>query len=751
MSSRLGAWRRDVLVATALLVWLGAAGVVPVAWAHAQLVRSDPAARAVLPVAPARVDLTLSEAITPEFSTMEVLDRARNVVSVAPLSQPAGNTSLRVGLQPGLRNGTYTVLWRVVSAVDGHVTQGNFAFIVQAAGGPIETPGPALTPVAGGGTPSDEDESSPPPPAGRWLARALALIAAAGLLGGALFSSLVIGAGLPAEVASLAGPLGRRLAGWVAVLGAVLALALGADMVYQIGALRGIGPLEALGHLDVAPKVVTTTGYGQYWALRAAAALGLVVYGLWRRSRPARADWTPAVLGGGLVVAGEALASHGAAAPNIAGLPLGMLSDGLHLLATAAWIGGLLYLAVVLLPVLRRAEPQAAAGVLAWLVPRFSNLALASVGVLVVTGVFNLSIHSLDPGAVAASDYGRVLVIKHLLFLPLLTLGAANNRVMRPRLIAALRPGAPESGGLAARFGRLVGAEAVLGAGVVLLAAGLTLLPPPAAAEDGSAALPEPVAVVTPLPAAGPSAATATPVVAVFSQTVNGVRFGLEVRPSPQGDQFVLDITRVEEATAPLTDVLKLQVRAIPQDIDSGTSSLPVSRVGPADADRQVYTATGQVLTLAGAYQLNAELQRTEGDDLRAGFRLNLDENGGLTVAAADVLQALLTTRPSPPITGTATISIRVIDGRRQPVTDATVQLLPVMPAHAHVEPLSAATPVAGSPGVYETRANFTMGGAWLLIVEVDRPGQPPAKIDASLDVTDPFATPKPGTPAPPP
>jgi hypothetical protein len=48
---------------------------------------------------------------------------------------------------------------------------------------------------------------------------------------------------------------------------------------------------------------------------------------------------------------------------------------------------------------------------------------------------------------------------------------------------------------------------------------------------------------------------------------------------------------------------------------------------------------------------------------------------------------------------------------------------------------------------VYRLRANLPMGGPWLVLVEVDRPGQPPAKLDGTFNVIDPFAT---ATPAPP-
>ena len=602
--------------------------------------------------------------------------------------------------------------------------------------------GAMLTPAPGDAVPTGEQQSSPPPPPWRWLWRALALVSTAGLFGGPLFSSLVLGGAPADEVRALAAPLGRRLARLTIGLSILLLLALGADMLYQIAALINVDALGAAGRLDLAGPVITTTAYGGYWALRVLEGGALLVYGLWRRRSPARLDWTAAVLGAGVLLAGEALASHAAAAPPVAGLPLGLVGDLVHLLAAGAWIGGLIYLAVVLLPVLRRQDPAPAARVLGQLVPRFSTLALASAGVLAVTGVLNLALHTLDPAAIVDSDYGRLLIVKHLLFLPLLGLGAINNRLVYPRLATALGPGrGPVAGGVVPRVGRAIGAEVVLGGAVLLCAAGLTLLPPPVSLTAAAGA------PLPPIPSTPGALASPVPVVATLRQVVGGVAFALEVRPAPEGDQFRLDLTRVDSTTVPLSDVLKVQLRVIPQDVDAGTTSLDVVLVGPAGPDHQVYTATGQVLTLSGAYQLNAEFLRQQADDLRAGFRLVLADDGGLSIARSDILRALLTTRPSPPLTGTAEVDIHLLDGQDHPVTGVEVKVTPLMPAHGHVEPQGAALPVAGSPGVYRMPVRFTMGGPWLLIVEADRPGQPPVKTDATLDVVDPYATPTPPPP----
>ena len=70
--------------------------------------------------------------------------------------------------------------------------------------------------------------------------------------------------------------------------------------------------------------------------------------------------------------------SHPAAAPE---QPLGLLGDALHLLAAAAWMGGLPCLAIYL-----ATNPGAAAG---HVLRRFSALSLCCVSVLTVSGISN--------------------------------------------------------------------------------------------------------------------------------------------------------------------------------------------------------------------------------------------------------------------------------------------------------------------------------------------------------------------------
>ena len=116
-----------------------------VALAHANLVRSIPAANAVLDASPPELRLWFSEAPEPRFSEVQLLDRAgKPVVALGPLRpDPSDQSELAASLQP-LPPGVYTVVWRATSAIDGHGTMGSFAFVVGREQVPVGGLGPPV-------------------------------------------------------------------------------------------------------------------------------------------------------------------------------------------------------------------------------------------------------------------------------------------------------------------------------------------------------------------------------------------------------------------------------------------------------------------------------------------------------------------------------------------------------------------------------------------------------------------------------
>jgi methionine-rich copper-binding protein CopC len=103
---------------------------VALAWPHAYLVRSTPAARAVVARAPERIQLWFNERLEPAYSRMSVHDRGAQRVDAGDVQVgPAELTRLSVSVPP-LAAGSYTVKYRVLS-VDGHVVEAEFTFAVR--------------------------------------------------------------------------------------------------------------------------------------------------------------------------------------------------------------------------------------------------------------------------------------------------------------------------------------------------------------------------------------------------------------------------------------------------------------------------------------------------------------------------------------------------------------------------------------------------------------------------------------------
>src|SRR5918996_820126 len=130
----MGTRGRLALLVAAAGLWLLATG--PAAAAHGSLRSSEPAGGSSLERAPAAVILHFSERPDPDLSTVRVLDSGGRVVAGGPARPVAGRPLELQVPTAGLPAGGYTVSWRIVSAVGGHRTDGEFAFGVGAAATP---------------------------------------------------------------------------------------------------------------------------------------------------------------------------------------------------------------------------------------------------------------------------------------------------------------------------------------------------------------------------------------------------------------------------------------------------------------------------------------------------------------------------------------------------------------------------------------------------------------------------------------
>jgi copper transport protein len=261
----------------------------------------------------------------------------------------------------------------------------------------------------------------------------------------------------------------RRLA-VVALALAVVALA---GIVFQAAAAGDLTLREAATWDAV--SAVMETRFGRFSLARALLALCLALV-LWRMARTA--GRTERVLGGVALALGLAIVVTPVASghASVSGA-LSFVADYAHVTAAAAWTGGLAVLVLGLW--LARAGRW---GLAERAVPRFSNMAVGAVAALLVAGTINGVIQVKVPGSWSIPDawrglwestYGLLLLAKIALVVPLLALGAFNNRSSVPRLRAGIASALERR-----RFLRAAGAELAIMVAIVGVTAVLVNAPP---------------------------------------------------------------------------------------------------------------------------------------------------------------------------------------------------------------------------------------------------------------------------------
>ncbi|MSQ30642.1 MAG: c-type cytochrome [Dehalococcoidia bacterium] len=573
---------RVVPLVLALAVALLAPALAGVAHAHANLVRAVPAPDSATAQAPPRVEAYFSEPLAPALSALTVLDTAGRRVDGGDAAVDLADRQRMTVTLPQLPSGTYTVVWKNVSTVDGHPLSGTYVFYVGAR--PPDAPASSATrPPA---------LLSPVEPFARWLALAGLLVA----FGTLLFEFAVLA---PAARAAAGDDVRTGLAAARRALArlrfgalALLVLASLAHLVLQASLRDGVSPLAAIG--EPMARVLGTSQWGRMWAARAAltvlAAALLALAPRVRRGTLAGAA-ACAALGGALVTV--ALSSH-AAADRLLALP-GVANAVMHLVAAGVWTGGLAALLALALGA-RRLPVEQRRRLLAAVAPRFSPIAFLAAGAIAVTGAYAAWIAVARVSALA-TPYGLAVLAKAAIFAALVALGAVNLRWAIPRLrdAAPATRGRSTSGAArrtAARvLTRTVAAEMALVAAALLAAGFLASLQPAKHAEA--------------LLARAPSA----------ERTVEGVRIRTAIDPGRVGvNRVSVDLARADGT--PLTNATGVGVRVQFAEADLGAIDLEVLPGGPGR-----YVAEGAALSLRGTWQVEVTVSRPDGFDARTAFR----------------------------------------------------------------------------------------------------------------------------------
>jgi copper transport protein len=414
----------------------------PAAAAHSTLLETEPPRDRVLEHSPKRVVLHFDEPVETAVGSIAVYDGDGERVEAGEITRPAPE-SVAVALEGRLDRGTYTVAWRVISA-DSDPINGAWVFHVQ-------EPGAQPTGVAAQVLEDTPFVTSAFYIGGRFLDFALLLACVGGT------------AALVFALRSAAAPVRRRLLAIVAVLAAALAVVSLAELGLQGSAAAGAG----LGHgfqWDVVSSVADTR-FGHFALARAGIAAVLCAVALRARAEGglSGASSIAALLAAAALVVTPGLSGHA----SVSG-PISVVADAAHVQAAAVWSGGLGFVVLGLVLTAKKRWELAATSV-----PRFSTMAVVSVATLIVAGVVNGYLQVRAWRGLWETEYGVLLLIKVGLVLPLLALGAYNNRYAVPRL-RARRASRLER----RRFIRFAGAELVVMVAVVGVTAGLVNAPP---------------------------------------------------------------------------------------------------------------------------------------------------------------------------------------------------------------------------------------------------------------------------------
>jgi putative copper export protein len=198
--------------------------------------------------------------------------------------------------------------------------------------------------------------------------------------------------------------------------------------------------------------------------------VGLTVLAVWAWWLVRRPRLALVFAAGALVVSGAI--GHSAAIQPVWGVP----SKAIHLLASAVWLGGLLWLVV------RPANDDV--NLFAGDAERVSSRALAAVIAVAFTGVVQTRLFLASWSGLVTSAYGLLVLAKVAGLLALVGFGAYHRQRLMPRIVAAARGMADVS-----VLRTSVSREIVVIAVVILLGGLLAYVPPPA---EGEAAMSPP-------------------------------------------------------------------------------------------------------------------------------------------------------------------------------------------------------------------------------------------------------------------
>jgi copper transport protein len=362
--------------------------------AHAVLVASSPEDGARLDSPPAAVTLTFDESVRLAAGAAKVISTTGERADTGTAHLSSDGTTIVIPLRPNLPRGSYTATWRVISA-DTHIVSGSISFGVGQ-----DASAPAIGPA---------DHSRP-------------LTLVADIAGGVLDVGLVLCAGVALVSRVLwAWALGLTrirvliTTGWTLIGLVTMAqfLLLGPQSLNEGWA--AVFSAEALSE-------TLTSRTGALLIIRAVivAALGVAL-----QSRRRRSTAIVAACAAGVALTVVINGHAGAGEQTWLAVPI----TAAHVLAMTVWLGGLVVIAIAVLPA-RRVDN----------LRRWSLAAFACVSVLIISGEYQAwrQVHPVE--AMWSTGYGLTLTVKLAIVTAMLAIAYVGQRRLDPKVLRRTVP-----------------------------------------------------------------------------------------------------------------------------------------------------------------------------------------------------------------------------------------------------------------------------------------------------------------------
>jgi copper transport protein len=441
------------LVAALVMLLLATA---PAAYGHSALIATEPLMDSVAMESPPRILLRFDEAIEEGLILIRVYDAQAREIPVGEVSSPTPEEAA-LSLPDELEPGTYTVIWRVISA-DSDPINGHWMFHVER-----KSEGDMAMGVADQVVEDTPSYVTFMHYGGRFLDFLFLVLCVGGV---AVLALALGGAG---------DDLRRRLLRLVVIFAPLLAIVALIGLPLQGAVARGTGLSEAFTS-DVISSVADTR-YGQFSIVRVVLAILLAFVALIAARSGSRGVGLVALGIAAVLIFTPGLAGHA----SVAG-PGAIAADAAHVQAASIWAGGLAFVLIALVLSSDRWNLAASS------VPRFSTMAVISVAVLLIAGSINGYLQVRTWSGLWETEYGVLLLIKIGLIVPLLAIGAYNNRRVVPRLREKMASNSEQR-----RFLRFVGAELAIMVVILGITAALVNAPPARNVETDPAPAPEPM------------------------------------------------------------------------------------------------------------------------------------------------------------------------------------------------------------------------------------------------------------------